>query len=161
MILIHESDGELKFPLIQRPDYEGVHSGQIALPGGRYETIDQTLTNTALRETKEEIGVDSIEVIGSLSQFYVAASNYDILPVVGFTKRKPVFIPDPTEVKEVITPTISQLLSRNNVKEKELVVRGGVKLWSPYFELEQRVVWGATAMMLSEFVDIIQDGPWN
>lgn len=159
LILFYEKDGQVNFPLIQRPKYEGIHGGQMALPGGKYETGDDDLVMTALRETREEIGVPEkkIEVIGSLSTFFVAASNYIVKPVVGVIHEQPTFIPDPREVEEIITPTVNQLIDSTLLKEKELVVRNGYKLLCPYFDLEGRVVWGATAMMLSELVLILKE----
>ncbi len=159
MILLFNMDGQTHFPLIQRPDYEGVHGGQMALPGGRYEKDDEDLIMTALRETREEIGVpeEKIKVIGSLSTFFVAASNYMVKPVIGVIDEKPEFIPDLREVSGIITPTIEQLIDPRFKKEKELVVRNGYKLLSPYFDLGNRIVWGATAMMLSELVVIIDE----
>jgi len=161
LILVNSLEGVAHFPLIQRPNYEGVHSGQIALPGGKKEVVDADLFETALRETEEEIGVDrgEIEVIGSLSSFYVAASNFQVLPVVGKIKSAPTFVLDNREVEEVINPQIADLVDGSKKKRKDLIVRGGVKLNSPYFDLQGKVVWGATAMMLSEFEAILQDYP--
>jgi len=158
LILLYEEDGIVRFPLIQRPQYEGVHSGQIALPGGKKESTDKDLIDTSLREANEEIGVDQseIEVIGTLSKFFVSASNYNVLPVVGKIEEKPDFIPEPREVDELISASISDLVDSRMVKEKELIVRNGFKLLCPYFDLESKVVWGATAMMLSEFVEILR-----
>lgn len=159
LILLFNYGGNAYFPLIQRPVYEGVHSGQIALPGGRFETSDKDLVETALRETEEEIGIsrDVIQVVGTLTECYVAASNYDILPVVGIIKGKPTFIPDPKEVKGIITPSLLQLVDRENQKETVMTVSNGLRLKSPYFHLENQVVWGATAMMLSELVAVLQE----
>lgn len=159
LILIYENNGIAHFPLIQRPNYEGIHSGQIALPGGKMEESDVDLTYTALRETREEIGVEEneIEVIGSLSKFFVSASNYNVLPVIGKTHSIPSFIPDPHEVAGIITPPVHHLVDPTKRLEKEMVVRNGVKLVSPYFNLEQQTVWGATAMMLSELVVILEE----
>ena len=159
LILIHSVDGIAHFPLIQRPNYEGVHSGQIALPGGKKEASDSDLFETALRETEEEIGVarNQIEVIGNLSSFYVAASNFQVLPVVGKINEPPQYILDSREVEEVINPRIADLTEASNKKRKDLLVRGGVTLNSPYFDLQGKVVWGATAMMLSEFEAILNE----
>lgn len=159
LILLYNVEGEAHFPLIQRPKYEGIHGGQMALPGGRYEESDGDLVRTALRETREEIGVPEkyIKVIGSLSTFFVAASNYMVKPVVGIIDAIPDFIPDPREVEGIITPTINQLIDPTLRKEKELTVRNGYKLLSPYFDLGNRIVWGATAMMLSELVVILNE----
>lgn len=161
LILLYEDQGVVRFPLIQRPSYEGIHSGQMALPGGRYEEFDKDQFKTALRETNEEIGVDdnNVEIIGSLSEFFVAASNYMVLPVIGKIDHKPEFIPEPREVDEIVTPPVSHLIDPARLKEKEIVVRNGFRMVCPYFDLEGRTVWGATAMMLSELVDILQEFP--
>lgn len=159
LILINNVNNKAHFPLIQRPNYAGVHSGQIALPGGKKESTDKNLFATALRETEEEIGVakSSIHIIGSLSTFYVAVSNFMVLPVIGMIDQAPKFLPDNREVVEIINPKVSDLVNGSNKKEKELTARGGVKLLSPYFELENKTVWGATAMILSEFEAILND----
>lgn len=159
LILLNKAEDGTRFPLIQRPDYEGVHSGQIALPGGKWEASDVDLFATALRETEEEIGVaqSMIKVIGSLSSFYVAASNFQVLPVVGMLEATPTFVPDEKEVVEVINPKVYDLIDGSTKKERDLIVRGGVKLRSPYFDLENKTVWGATAMMLSEFEAVLKE----
>jgi len=157
LILLNNLGGKAHFPLIQRPMYEGVHSGQIALPGGKVEPSDTNLYQTALRETEEEIGVDrgAIEVVGSLSAFYVAASNFNVLPVIGKIDATPKFAPDSREVEAIINPAIEDLMDASKAKTKEIEARGGMKLWCPYFDLGGKVVWGATAMMLSEFKAIL------
>ena len=101
MILLYPDEQTVRFPLIQRPEYPGVHSGQMALPGGKKEP-GETEIQTALRETQEEVGIHAaeIEVIGSLSSFYVFASNFQIHPVIGRLHRKPLFIPQEEEVAE-------------------------------------------------------------
>lgn len=161
LILLYEDQETVHFPLIQRPSYEGIHSGQMALPGGRYEEEDQDQFNTALRETEEEIGVDqnSVQIIGSLSEFFVAASNYMVLPVIGKIDHKPTFKAEPREVANIVTPPVSHLIDPDRLKEKEMNVRNGFKMHCPYYDLEGRTVWGATAMMLSELVEILKEYP--
>ncbi|WP_420315953.1 NUDIX hydrolase [Ekhidna sp.] len=161
LILLYEDDGMVRFPLIERPSYEGIHSGQMALPGGRYEQEDLDQYHTALRESEEEIGINrhDIEIIGSLSEFFVAASNYMVLPVIGKIEKKPSFIPEPREVADIVTPEFGQLIDDARLKEKEITVRNGFKMICPYYDLEDRVVWGATAMMLSELVEIMKEYP--
>jgi len=159
LILFFEKDGEVKFPLIQRPTYEGIHSGQIALPGGKAEEYDGGLKSTALREAQEEIGVDAdkVEIIGTLSKFFVIASNYCVLPVIGKVTEVPEFIPDEREVDGIICPPVSKLVDPSFAKEKQMLVRGGVDMICPYYDLEDKMVWGATAMMLSELAVILQE----
>jgi 8-oxo-dGTP pyrophosphatase MutT (NUDIX family) len=160
MIMLYEQNGEVFFPLIQRPNYDGVHGGQVSFPGGKREDNDTDTFHTAVRETEEEIGVPAkqIEIIGSLTEFFVGASNNLVLPVIGTSNDQPTFIPDQHEVSEVVEAKVSELLDDNLVKEKVITVGGGqVQLNSPYFDIQNKVVWGATAMMLSEFKDILKE----
>ncbi len=159
MILLYKKEDKPYFPLIQRPKYEGVHSGQIGLPGGKKESSDSSLIDTALREMEEEIGVmkNKVDIFGHLTPFYVSASNYNVLPVIGRVDHEPPFIPDHREVEEIIHPSVADLIKANNKKEKEVIARGGIKLLSPYFDLFGKTVWGATAMMLSEFVVLMEE----
>jgi len=161
LILFFESEGIIRFPLIQRSTYEGIHSGQMALPGGKEEESDKDLKMTALRETQEEIGIDptKVEIIGALSKFFVMASNYWVLPVIGKVKETPHFTPDKHEVEGIIYPSLSKLTDPAFTKEKQMLVRGGVDMICPYFDLDDRIVWGATAMMLSELVVILKEYP--
>ena len=159
LILFYESDEGVRFPLIQRPTYEGIHSGQVALPGGKEEESDRSLITTALREANEEIGInpEKVEILGSLSKFFVIASNYCVLPVIGVTKEPPQFVPDSREVESILHPTLADLINPKLLKEKQMMVRGGVDMICPYYDLEQKVVWGATAMMLSELVVLLKE----
>lgn len=157
LILLFEKEGAVYFPLIQRAEYDGIHSGQIALPGGKAEPSDEHLIATALREAEEEIGIDAsqVEVIGSLSTFYVMASNYTVLPVIGTVHGSQRWTPDPREVHQIIDAPLSSLLAPALKKEKEMDVRAGVRLVCPYYLLGGKEVWGATAMMLSELAAIL------
>src|SRR3989337_1650699 len=111
LILLYEENGEIKFPLIKRPDYIGAHGGQVSLPGGKTEPGEDSI-QTALRETKEEIGIpgEQINVLGRLTEFHVIPSNYMITPVVASLTGDPVFIPDPYEVSKIIQGTIRNLI---------------------------------------------------
>lgn len=158
MILLYPDEHTVRFPLIQRPEYPGVHSGQMALPGGKKEPGEDDI-EAALRETQEEIGIPigEIEVIGSLSSFYVFASNFQILPVIGRLHRKPLFIPQEEEVAEVVTADVRHLLDDQYCKETDITVGAGFELRAPYFDLEGKVVWGATAMMLNELRIVLKE----
>lgn len=160
MILFYPDKGQVFFPLIQRPDYEGVHGGQVGLPGGKFEDGDKDLVYTALRESYEEIGVhpEQVNVIGVLSEYYVAASNHLILPVVGYASQKPDFVPDLIEVAEVIEAPVNSLQDPSTLKEREMTVRG-FSMITPYYDLQNRVVWGATAAMLSELRSVVTGVP--
>ncbi|CAN5523560.1 CoA pyrophosphatase [soil metagenome] len=118
LILLYPSNGEIFIPLMQRPDYQGIHSGQISFPGGKKEEIDQDLIATALRETMEEIGVleKDVTVLGTLTEMYIPASNFKVLPVVGYLNSHPYFVPDQYEVVKIIEASIKGLLNEANIK---------------------------------------------
>jgi 8-oxo-dGTP pyrophosphatase MutT (NUDIX family) len=161
LILLYpgEQEKEVFAVLIQRPSYEGVHGGQISLPGGKTEKHDRDLQATAIRETREEIGIGEheITIIGRLSELYIPPSNFIVFPFVGFTARKPLFHPDPQEVDEIIEIRISDLIDDNNIKNFEIKLRSGLQINAPCFFLEGNNIWGATAMILSEFKDILNN----
>ena len=145
------------FVVTLRPTYEGIHSGQISLPGGRFELTDENLMQTALRETDEEIGMDPAEVtiIGQLTELYIPPSNYLVQPFVGFTSGSPVFNPQPKEVEQIIEIPVRQLLDEKNVREKEISV-AGIQFSAPSFVIGRTTIWGATAMILNEFKEILR-----
>lgn len=146
----------ISIPFIKRAVYEGVHSGQIALPGGKMDTGDHDLSHTALRETEEEIGVDrnSITLIGKLSDLYIPPSNFSVRPFVGYASQPPSFKIDPREVERLVTCNFETLLNRELQKEKLLITSKGTTIKAPYYEINREVVWGATAMILSEFLTL-------
>lgn len=157
-LLLYPDQGTWYMPLMKRPVYTGVHSGQISLPGGKMENSDGNLIETALRETKEEIGVNvpKSEVVGSLSELYITASHFNILPVVAVLGSKPDIVADQREVQEVITASLDDLLLSETSKEKDIHVRG-YDIVAPYFDISNEVVWGATAMILNEFITIARE----
>ena len=159
MMLLHPQERGWSTVLIERNIYEGVHSAQIAFPGGKRDPEDIDLMFTALRETHEEIGVhgNDIEVIGELSEVYIPPSKFVVRPFVGVLKSPPVFNPDPREVANVFSWSIDDLLHQNAIKDATVAVGGdNMKLKVKAFEAEGRVVWGATAMMLAEFRHMLQ-----
>ena len=155
-ILLYPQQGLWHLPLMKRPDYQGIHSGQISLPGGKAEPQDQDRIQTALRETAEEIGVSikREQVVGTLTPLYIMASHYEVLPVVAIMDQKPSFVPDPREVQALIQADLKQLMSPHTRQKKEIEVRG-TAIMAPYFDVQQEVVWGATAMILNEFLAVI------
>ncbi|MBI1266235.1 MAG: NUDIX domain-containing protein [Cryomorphaceae bacterium] len=159
MMLLHRNVRGWSTVLIERNSYEGVHSAQMAFPGGKRDPEDRDLMDTALRETHEEIGVhgDDIEVLGELSEIFIPPSKFVVRPFVGVLKSPPVFIPDPREVADVFSWPIESLLHQNAIKDATVIVGGdNVKLKVKAFKAGGRVVWGATAMMLSEFRHMLQ-----
>ncbi len=161
MMLLYEKESLPHFVLIQRPEYEGVHGGQVSFPGGKREE-NEALKITAMRETREEIGVpeDDIQVLGELTQVYIPPSNFLISPFVGFLDQAPTFIPDAREVDEIVEVPVFDLLNDELILEKDIMVgkdpksRFSIKV--PYFQLNYKTVWGATAVMLSEVRSILQ-----
>jgi 8-oxo-dGTP pyrophosphatase MutT (NUDIX family) len=149
--------------LIKRPDYDGAHSGQVSFPGGRVEDIDPDLEATALREAHEEVGIhpDGVEVIGRLTELYIPASNFMVHPFVGLMSERPALTPDVREVKEMLEVPLAHFLRPDIVAETEIPLRNGYRLKAPYFDVKGHVVWGATAMMLSELLDVLRDAGLN
>lgn len=158
LILLYEDEGIVKFPLIKRPEYAGAHSGQVSLPGGKAEPGEDAI-HTALRECEEEIGVaqHAVRILGRLSDFFVIPSNYIVTPVVASVAGKPVFRPDPYEVARVIEGRLPDISAENAMKQKEIIAAGKYRMMAPHFEIENEVVWGATAMMLNEFRTVLRD----
>ncbi|MDX1628477.1 MAG: CoA pyrophosphatase [Fulvivirga sp.] len=159
LILLYPKNGHTYLPLTLRPDYGGTHSGQVSLPGGKYEKEDGHITNTALRETHEEIGVNSkhITVLGTLTDLYIPPSNFRVTPVVGVIPKEPSFAIDTFEVQKLIETPVDHLLDEERKKRKDILVRNGRRINAPYFDIHGMVVWGATAMILSEFKMILEE----
>lgn len=157
LILIYPSANLIKTVFIKRTDDNSVHSGQIGLPGGKSENFDSSLIQTALREAKEEIGVNSedIKVLGSLTSLYIPVSNYSILPVVGYLMYKPVFTPNQNEVKKIIEISLNELINPAN-KSVKVIKYDDITINAPYYNAKNHHIWGATAMILSEFLEIIE-----
>jgi 8-oxo-dGTP pyrophosphatase MutT (NUDIX family) len=137
--------------LIERMTYDGHHSGQIALPGGKLEPTDEDLQATALREFFEETGSDLIPtIIGQLTPIYIPVSKFMVQPFVSYVTQKPNFSPSAYEVNALIEWEIAQLLNPDIVKETTIEPTPGLTLKTPYFDVQGKVLWGATAMMLNE-----------
>lgn len=153
LILLYPYADQVYFPLILRPTYSGVHSGQVGLPGGGYEEIDNGMAETALRETYEEVGVhpSQITLLGTLTQLYVSASDYLVHPYVGWTDYRPEFRADPYEVAKLIQAPLAEFLAPGNHQEEMWQLRGNDVL-VPFFDVQDQVIWGATAMILSELL---------
>lgn len=157
MILLYpDVKGQLSTIFIERPIDNSIHSGQIAFPGGKMDEEDITPARTALRETEEEIGVPAsdIRILGPLSQLFIPASNFLVIPHVGIMETTPGFTPNPDEVQSLIPVHISQLMELKQ-HSKQFYTSYGL-LEAPYFELNGHSVWGATAMMISEFRELLK-----
>jgi 8-oxo-dGTP pyrophosphatase MutT (NUDIX family) len=154
LILFYPHQDQTLVPFIKRTQYEGVHSGQIAFPGGKWEPEDKDLWKTAQREAEEEIGIDStkIELLGSLSDLYIPPSNFLVSPFIGFTNQTPEFVPDPYEVANIISFPVHHLVHQRIRKSGTIKTGTGLSLQAPYFAIDGEVVWGATAMILGELM---------
>ena len=153
-LIIYPDENEIaRLVLIQRSKYEGVHSGQISFPGGKYEKFDKSFMETALRETREEIGVDtnSFIKIQELSNIYIPPSNFMVYPFLFLSNSNLDFSIDKKEVIDLITPTVDQILSFE-ILNGEFGIN---KTINPYFDFQSKRIWGATAMILKELIDLL------
>jgi 8-oxo-dGTP pyrophosphatase MutT (NUDIX family) len=159
LILFYPYKDEIFVPLILRPAYDGVHGGQMAFPGGRAEKEDENLIRTALREAQEEVGIKAIDVkvIGQLTEIFIPPSNFFVLPVIGFINYHPTFYPDAREVDSIIEVNLNEIMDEKNQQLRKVDVRG-LKLETPCFIIQERVIWGATAMMLAELNEVLKRG---
>lgn len=159
LALFHPRGNALHTLLMLRPDYDGVHSGQVSFPGGRREPGDASLEGTALREFMEETGATgtTIEVIGALTPIYIPPSRSLVTPFVGITDRLAPLAPDPREVAELIDTPLDLLMRDDILKRREqfIQVMGG-RVQIPYFDVQGHVVWGATAMMIAELRELLR-----
>lgn len=146
------------FVLILRKSYKGVHSGQVALPGGKIEKNDRDLVHTALRETEEEIGVDmsTIQVLKPMTELYIPPSNFLVKPTVAMVDYLPKFIKEETEVEEIIPVKLGDFLK---LKPRHGMINtsyaGNKQVMS--FPIKGYTVWGATAMILSELQVLLKN----
>lgn len=144
--------------LIERSFYPGFHSGQIALPGGKAEPEEIDLEQTALREFFEETGAsETPEIIGALSPMYIPVSRFMVQPYIGFLNAKPNFNINTAEVNQLLELSIHDLLHPETVKKTTLEPSPGITFSTPYFNVQGKVLWGATAMMLNELKWIVRN----
>ncbi len=160
LLLLYLRDNELYVPLIVRSEYDGPHSGQVALPGGRQENRDPDLWHTAIRETEEEIGLSSQAVlpIGQLTSLYIPNSHYRVTPFLGWQTQSPTFAPDPDEVQQILEIPVRQLQDPACIRRETWQIRG-LAVDVPFFVIPAYPIWGATAMILAEFLSLLADTP--
>ena len=156
LILLYPTDNEWYFFLTKRTKTVEHHKGQISLPGGMVEE-GESYKNAALRETFEEIGVSSskINIIGTLTPFYVPVSKFEIFPFIGWTVKKPETVMHDVEVERIFSPSIKNLMLEETKKEKKDIISDR-SIAIPYYDLDGEVVWGATSIILSEFKAILE-----
>lgn len=156
LVAFYPSDGVVYLPLILRPAYDGTHGGQMALPGGKMEYSDENLVRTALREAQEEIGVKAMDVniLGELTDVFIPVSNFIVKPIVGYLDYKPDFFPDKKEVEKIFEVEFLDFLKLENKGIRNITV-GKRNLSVPGFDIQDQWIWGATALIINEVVEIV------
>ena len=157
LILLYPVENRLHTVVILRNEYDGPHSGQISLPGGKYEESDIDFLFTAIRESQEEIGINpsDIEIVGQLSRFYVRPSNFIVYPFIAYQPSRPEFKPDPTEVQRIIEIDILKELNLNKIVNRTLTFKNNIQVNAPGFAVGGEFLWGATAMIMSELIYVL------
>ena len=158
MMLFYPKNDETHLVLIVRNAYNGVHSSQIAFPGGKYEISDVNFEETALRETEEEVGVSSekIEIVKHFTPMYIPPSNFLVHPFLGIAKEELSFFPDIREVADIIELPLSVFLNDEIIIETTLSTSYAANVLVPAFNIQNHIVWGATAMILSELREVLK-----
>jgi len=154
LILLYPVGHEIQLVFMKRNEYDGPHSGQVSFPGGAWETEDLSLEQTAIRETREEIGVaGDIEILGALTPLHIPVSNFMVSPFVGWIDETPEFLPDRSEVQYVIEVSLRELLDPA-MRDSETLYHHGRPVEAPFYRVGLDKIWGATAMILSEFLQL-------
>jgi len=155
LVLLYLWNDSLFLALTRRTEQVRFHQAQISFPGGRQEP-GEDLVQTALRETEEELGVhpDLPRLLGMLTPLYIPPSNTCIHPVVAFLPERPEFIRAPKEVEEVIEVPLLHLRDPLNLHEEVWTIRG-IPARVPFYLFKGHKIWGATAMVLAEFLEIL------
>jgi len=158
MMLFYPKDCVAHLVLIVRNSYPGVHSSQVAFPGGKVEETDVDLKQTALRETYEEVGIhpDKITVIRSFSSIYIPPSNFLVHPFLGVCNTELNFKLQEEEVAGIIEMPLSLLLDDSIISTKTIETSYSKSINVPVFQINEHSVWGATAMMLSELKEALK-----
>ncbi|MCF8380450.1 MAG: CoA pyrophosphatase [Bacteroidales bacterium] len=158
LILLFPLNGLIHLALIKRTLYDGPHSGQISFPGGMYEEKDINLSETAIRETMEETGInrDEITLLGNLTSIQIPISKIEVLPLVGYSKHTPIFKINKKEVERMILVPLKDL-ANNDIISTEYREINTCTYTIPYYNYNGDKIWGATAMILCEFLRIIEE----
>ncbi len=153
LVLLYPDGNDIRLPLTVRSELLSSHRGEVSLPGGRTDPEDDGPVATAVRECWEELGIPpaTIQIIGTLPSIYIQPSNFSITPVVGWTDTRPVIHFNDAEVSAILSVTLDELLDPALVVEEDWELRG-MPVRVPFFAIGGQKVWGATALMLSDFV---------
>ncbi len=163
LMLFYPKNGVTHLALIVRNTYPGVHSSQIGFPGGKVEIEDKDLEETALRETHEEVGIPShkIQIVKPFSKVYIPPSNFLVSPFMGISHEGLSFIPDFDEVKSVLELPLFSFLDDNSITNVKMTTSYATDIEVPAFMVEKYIVWGATAMMMSELKEAVKNAMSN
>ncbi|NPD46794.1 MULTISPECIES: CoA pyrophosphatase [unclassified Lentimicrobium] len=162
--LLFPKDGKIHTLFMKRPEYPGVHSGQVSLPGGQKEKTDKNLLETALREYGEETGVilEESNYMAPLSELYIPPSNFLVQPFVAFVNELDELFPDKTEVESLHLVALEDLFKKEKFTTEEILIRNREKknmsIKAPCYMINGLKIWGATAMMISELQMIFEEG---
>ena len=158
LMLFYPKKNQTHLVLIVRNEYPGVHSSQIGFPGGKVEAFDVNMEATALRETYEEIGIppEQISIIKAFSELYIPPSNFTVLPFLGYSQKELIFKPDPREVFGIIELSLIDFLDENNFTTQIMEPSYMKEVELPVFKFGDKIVWGATGMMLSELKEVLK-----
>ncbi|HEY3371272.1 MAG TPA: CoA pyrophosphatase [Prolixibacteraceae bacterium] len=157
LLLLFPEGEQIYICLIKRPSTMTHHPGQISFPGGKVEKEDLSAEMAALREAQEEVGIDPsmIEILGPLSEIYVEVSKFSIQPFLAWADRKPEFLVNTDEVEELILFPLTDFIKNETILETEMATVSGL-LRVKYYPFKSEIIWGATAMILSELIEILK-----
>jgi 8-oxo-dGTP pyrophosphatase MutT (NUDIX family) len=155
LLLLFPRRDSWHLPLTVRPIAMSSHGGQVSLPGGLIEP-GETVKQAALRECCEELGEagSEVQMLGTLSPIYVFASNFVVTPCVAWSPTRPRFVPNPAEVAKLLEPSIVDLKNRD-CRGSHLIDRHGVRFRVPHLVYDQHEIWGATSVILAEFLQLV------
>jgi 8-oxo-dGTP pyrophosphatase MutT (NUDIX family) len=158
VLIAPAADGSAGVVLTERPTYDGHHSGEVSLPGGKVEPDDTDVVATALREAVEEIGLDpeaaGVRVVGLLDEVWIPVSRFALVPVVAVAERRPVLVPSPVEVARILEPPLTTFLPGAPIRIVERTIRDWPLRYGAYPVIAddgtELLVWGATARILGQ-----------
>lgn len=159
MMAFYQKEEEWYLPMMLRPNHSRAHPGQISFPGGKQEEEDEDLIATAIRETEEEIGINvpKENILGNLTEIFIAPSNSLVTPIVAFLKSPPEYTPDEEEVAEVLDVKLKDLQNPENIRFRKVVLTNGDFFNMPAFQADKNFIWGGTARMISEMLKLLKE----